>query len=63
MGAGLQLNLGKDWGPSIWSNLTKSTSNSVFSTTANKAKRRNQKNAARKSQDDVKAKRRQSKYT
>ncbi len=49
MGAGLQQNLGKDWGPSVWSNLTKSTPNSVFSTTAKEAKRRNEKNTARKS--------------
>ncbi len=45
MGAGLQQNLGKDWGPSVWS------SNSIFSTTAEESKK---KNTARKSQHEVK---------
>ena len=49
MGASLQQNIGKDWGPSVWSNMTKSTPNRVFSTTAKEAKRRNEKNTARKS--------------
>ncbi len=63
MGVGLRQNLGKDSGPSIWSNLTKSTPNSVFQQQPKKQKGGMKKNATRQSQDDVKAKRRQSKYT
>ena len=62
MGAGLQHNFGKEWGPVLWSEMTSLPPNPVFSTTAtNLAK--DDKDRKRKATDEAKVKRRQSKYS
>ena len=62
MGAGLQHNFGKEWGPSSWSVKTDSPSNSIFSKTAKESARRMEKDKVRKSSEMVKEKRRKNKY-
>ena len=63
MGAGLQQNLGKQWGPATWKEMTASTPNKVFTDCAKRASDRLASDKQRKSRDDVKAKRRTSKYS
>ena len=63
MGAGLQQNLGKQWGPSMWSKMTTCTPNNIFMMTAENSARRAKKEHMRKNNDEVKAKRRRSKYS
>lgn len=63
MGAGLQHNNGKQWGPATWSKLTTSPPNNIFLTTAENSARIANKDHMRKSTEKVKAKRRKSKYS
>lgn len=63
MGAGLQQNLGKEWGPTTWSKMTNSPPNDIFTMTAKHSAEKKEKDKTRKSREDVKAKRRQMKYT
>ena len=62
MGAGLQQNLRKQWGPAIWKEMTATSPNKVFADAAKESDKRLAKDRERKSKDDVKAKRRASKY-
>ena len=63
MGAGLQHNFGKEWGPNVWSKMTNSPPNTIFSTTAKTLARKKDKDCERKAKDDVKARRRKGKYS
>ena len=63
MGAGLQQNLGKQWGPAIWEQMTAFPPNQVFTDSAKSANERLAKDKERKGRVEVKAKRRASKYT
>lgn len=63
MGAGLQHNHGKEWGPNMWSQMTTSPPNEIFSTTAETSARKKDKDCERKARDDVKARRRKGKYS
>ena len=62
MGAGLQHNLGKQWGPEVWKGMTSASPNKIFTSTAARSARCLSKNKERKGKEDVKAKRRASKY-
>ena len=62
MGAGLQQNMGKQWGPEIWEKMTNSIPNQVFSDTAERSAENLKRQNERKAKDEVKAKRRRSKY-
>ena len=62
MGAGLQQNLGKQWGTEIWEKITNSSPNSVFTDAAECSAKNLKRDNKRKAQDNVKAKRRRSKY-
>ena len=48
MGAGLQQNLGKLWGPSMWSKMTTCTPNNIFMMTSENSARRAKKRAHEK---------------
>ena len=48
MGAGLQQNLGKSWGPTTWSDMTTSSANKVFVDVSNTACKRAQNDKKRK---------------
>ena len=37
MGAGLQQNMGKEWGPTVWSKMTESSPNPVFTDAAERS--------------------------
>ena len=62
MGAGLQLNMGHEWGPQLFSEMTGSTVNPIYQNAAKKSASVIEKNRKRKAKDDVKEKRRKSKY-
>ena len=62
MGAALQQNMGKQWGPLVWQKITNSTPNTVFAETAKLYDDKQQKNRKRKEKEDVKAKRRSRKH-
>ena len=62
MGAGLQHNIGKQWGPTVWSKMTGLPPNNIFATTAENSARKAEKDKKRKSKETVKAKRRKAKY-
>ena len=62
MGSALQQNIGKQWGPQVWQNITNSTPNTVFAETAKLSADKQKKNKKRKEREDVKAKRRSRKY-
>ena len=53
MGAGLQQNMGKEWGPRVWSKMTKSSPNPVFVDAARSAKKA-EKDRKRKATDEAK---------
>ena len=63
MGAGLQQNEGKQWGPETWKQMTTLPPNPVFTDTAERSAKRLLSDKKRKAKDEVKAKRRKSKYT
>ena len=56
MGAGLQCNFGKEWGPASWSTMTDSPCNIIFSMTAKESAQRKKKDKVRKSRESVKKK-------
>ena len=63
MGAGLQQNMGKDWGPRAWSKMTLSNPNCIFTDTAQRSAKRLNSDKKRKAIDIAKENRRQSKYS
>ncbi len=63
MGAGLQQNMGKEWGPEMWKQITSSSPNKVFKENARMSAKHVEYDKKRKAKDEVKAKRRSSKYS
>jgi hypothetical protein len=63
MGAGLQQNLGKEWGPEIWKKMTTSSPSKVFTDVAKRSAKKSSKDKKRKSGDEVKKQRRVRKYS
>ena len=63
MGAGLQQNIGKQWGPEMWRQMTTSFPNKVFTDMARHSAKEMESNRKRKAEEEVKAKRRSSKYS
>ena len=63
MGAGLQLNLGHDWGPQAFSDMTESEVNPVYQNVAEKSKQKIANDRKRKSTPEAKERRRKSKYS
>ena len=62
MGAGLQQNVGKQWGPAMWKQMTNSEPNEVFANTAERLAKQLETDNKRKATEEAKAKRRRSKY-
>ena len=63
MGAGLQLNLGHDWGPQAFSDMTESEVNPVYQNVAEQSKQKIANDRKRKSTPEAKERRRKSKYS
>ena len=63
MGAGLQHNMGKEWGPTIWKEMTSTTPNKVFSDTAQRAAKKASSEKERKAKEEVRKQRRIRKYS
>ena len=63
MGAGLQQNLGKEWGPTVWASMTTSLPNQHFIDTARCSAKRADNDRKRKATEKAKQQRRQSKYS
>ena len=63
MGAGLRQNMGREWGPQVWKQMTTSSPNKVYIDAADHSAKKLSKDNKRKATDTVKAKRRKSKYT
>ena len=63
MGGGLQQNIGKNWGPSAWKEMTGSSPNKVFCNTAERSAKKASNEKKRKSTEEVKTQRRMSKYS
>ena len=61
MGAGLQQNMGREWGPTVWSKMTKSSPNPVFVDAAQCCAKKAEKDRKRKATDEAKEQQRQSK--
>ncbi len=62
MGAGLRQNLGRDWGPQAWRQMTGTSPNNVFTDVATHSANVCTKDRKRKATSEVKDKRRRSKY-
>ena len=62
MGAGLQQNLGKTWGPKTWSKMTCTNTNQVFVDVSNSACKIAKNDKQRKATEKAKEQRRKSKY-
>lgn len=63
MGAGLRQNLGRTWGPQAWEKMTTSSPNKVYTDAAERSAKKLRKDNERKATEDVKSKRRKSKYS
>ena len=63
MGAGLQLNQGKEWGPTSWTKMTNSLPNEIFKNVAQVVAKKKDKDCKRKAKEEVKRKRRKGKYS
>ena len=62
MGAGLQQNLGKSWGPETWSHMMSTPANQVFVNVSNSASETAKRDKQRKATEKAKQQRRESKY-
>ena len=62
MGAGLQQNLGRAWGPTVWREMTTSTPNRIFVDIANTMHKQAESTRKTNSTDKSKENRRKSKY-
>lgn len=62
MGAGLQQNMGKEWGPQAWRNMTYSSPNKIFTDTAQHSAKIARQDRKRKASDEAKQQQRKSKY-
>ena len=63
MGAGLQQNMGKEWGPGLWKEMTNTSPSKVFSDAANRSAKKAKYEKTRKAKDEVKRQRRMRKYS
>ena len=63
MGAGLQQNMGKQWGPTVWSKMTDSSPNRIFIDTAKHSTKKAENDQKRKATEYAKKQRRRSKYS
>ena len=63
MGAGLQQNLGKAWGPTVWRDMITSAPNQIFVDVASTMRKEVDQTRKRKSTDRSKENRRKNKYT
>lgn len=63
MGAGLQQNMGKQWGPTVWSKMTDSSPNRIFIDTAKHSTKKAENDRKRKATEYAKKQRRRSKYS
>ena len=54
MGAGLQQNMGKAWGPATWAKMTNSSPNQVFCDVAESSAKKSAKDRKRKATEDAK---------
>lgn len=54
MGAGLQQNFGKEWGPPIWKQMTRSSPTKVFTDTAKRSAKKASYEKKRKASEEVK---------
>ncbi len=57
MGAGLQHNVGKEWGPSLWKQMSKCSPSKFFSTVTQRSAKKMSKEKKRKRKDEVKRQR------
>ena len=62
MGAGLQQNMGKEWGPQAWKQVTQSSPNKIYMDTAQNCAKITRQNRKRKATEATKLQRRKSKY-
>ena len=63
MGAGLQQNMGKEWGPTLWKEMTSSSPSKVFSNAVKQSAKKSSSEKKRKAKDEVKQQRRMKKYS
>ena len=63
MGAGLQYNKGKEWGPKVWPDMTNSSPNKTFRDVAQRSARKVSSEKKRKAKDTVKQQRRRRKIS
>ena len=63
MGAGLQQNMGKTWGPTAWSRMKHSPPNQMFLDAAESSARKADNDHKRKATEEAKGRRRKAKYT
>ena len=62
MGAGLQQNMGRGWGPKVWRQMAEVSPNKVYQDTTDRSVKRVEKDRKRKATEKAKVSRRQSKY-
>lgn len=62
MGAGLQQNLGKDWGPKVWRQMSGESPNKIFTDVMDSSVKRVERDRKRKATEKAKESRRRSKY-
>ena len=62
MGAGLHQNMGVEWGPQVWKNMTNASPNKVFTDAVDCSAKRVKKDTKRKNTEAAKESRRRSKY-
>ena len=63
MGAGLQHNMGKEWGPTIWKEMMSTTPNKVFSDTAQRSAKKASSEKERKAKEEIRKQWRIRKYS
>ncbi len=62
MGAGLQQNLGKDWGPKVWEQMSGESPNNIFTRVMDVSVKRVERDRKRKATEKAQESRRRSKY-
>ena len=62
MGAGIQQNMGREWGPHAWRAMTTSSPNKIYTNTAERSAKKLRKDRKRKATKESKEQRRRSKY-
>lgn len=63
MGASLQQNMGREWGPTVWKEMTSSTPSNIFIDTAKRSATKANSDKKRKATEEVKQQRRMRKYS